>query len=114
MRNDTMFGGLYRYQDISYLQEHNEILIYTPDHIRTYRVFAAVTYDNRHILYSFDFTDTEQYQAYLDSLKAVRNMATCWDESVTVTTEDRIITLSTCNGNDAQRFLVEAVLVDET
>lgn len=113
MRNNTMFGGLYQYQDQSYMQEHSKILIYTPDHIRTYQVFAAVTYDNRHIMYSFDFTDKEQYQAYLDSLKAVRNMATCWDESVDVTVEDRIITLSTCNGNDEQRFLVEAVLIDE-
>ncbi|MCD8355071.1 MAG: class B sortase [Clostridia bacterium] len=113
MRNTTMFGGLYQYQDQSYMQEHSEILIYTPDHIRIYKVFAAVTYDNRHIMYSFDFSDVEQYQAYLDSLKAVRNMATCWDESIDVTVEDRIITLSTCNGNDAQRFLVEAVLVDE-
>ena len=113
MRNGTMFGGLYQYQDLEYLQKHAEILIYTPDHIRTYRVFAAVTYDNRHIMYSFDFSEKEQYQAYFDSLKAVRNMATCWDESIDVTTDDRIITLSTCNGNDAQRFLVEAVLVDE-
>lgn len=113
MRNHTMFGGLDQYTDPSYMEEHSQIFIYTPDHIRTYQIFAAVTYDNRHILYSFDFTSKEQYQAYLDSLKAVRNMATCWDENVDVTVEDRIITLSTCNGNDAQRFLVEAVLVDE-
>ena len=64
-------------------------------------------------MYSFDFVNKEQRQAYLDSLKAVRNMATCWDDSVNVTTEDKIITLSTCNGNDKQRFLVEAVLIDE-
>lgn len=113
MRNHTMFSDLEMYTDITYLKEHSEILIYTPDHIRTYRVFAAVTYDNRHIMHSFDFSDQEQYQLYLDSLKSVRNMATCWDDSVEVTVEDRIITLSTCNGNDAQRLLVEAVLVDE-
>jgi len=113
MRNHTMFADLEYYEDIDYLKQHNMITIYTPDHIRTYQVFAAVTYDNRHIMYSFDFVNKEQRQAYLDSLKAVRNMATCWDDSVNVTTEDKIITLSTCNGNDKQRFLVEAVLIDE-
>ncbi|MDO4174409.1 MAG: class B sortase [Eubacteriales bacterium] len=113
MNNDTMFGGLYRYADETYLKEHAQIYIYTPDHILTYQVFAAVTYDNRHIMYSFDFTDPTQYQAYFDSLRSVRNMSTYWDESIDVTIEDRIITLSTCNGNDAQRFLVEAVLIDE-
>ena len=36
------------------------------------------------------------------------------DESVEVTPENRIITLSTCIGNEADhRFLVGAVLVDE-
>ena len=113
MRNHTMFADLEYYEDLDYLKQHNMITIYTPDHIRTYQVFAAVTYDNRHIMYSFDFVNQEQRQAYLDSLKAVRNMATCWDESVSVTTEDKIITLSTCNGNENQRFLVEAVLIDE-
>lgn len=113
MRNHTMFADLEYYEDLDYLKQHNMITIYTPDHIRTYQVFAAVTYDNRHIMYSFDFVNKEQRQAYLDSLKAVRNMATCWDDSVNVTTDDKIITLSTCNGNDKQRFLVEAVLIDE-
>lgn len=113
MRNHTMFADLEYYEDLDYLKQHNMITIYTPDHIRTYQVFAAVTYDNRHIMYSFDFVNQEQRQAYLDSLKAVRNMATCWDDSVSVTTEDKIITLSTCNGNENQRFLVEAVHIDE-
>ena len=113
MGNGTMFSGLHQYVDPAYMEEHSEILIYTPNHIRTYRIFAAITYDNRHIMYAFDFSDVEQYQAYFDSLKAVRNMATYWDGSVAVTVDDRIITLSTCNGNDAQRFLVEAVLIDE-
>ena len=113
MRDETMFGGLKSYMDESYMKAHSQIFIYTPEHILTYQVFAAVTYDNRHILNSFDFESEEGFQEYLDSLKEVRNMSSYINSDVEVTTEDKIITLSTCNGNSDQRFLVEAVLVDE-
>ena len=101
MKDNTMFGGLKDYKDSAYMDEHSEVYIYTPEHIFTYKIFAAVTYDSRHIMVAFDFDQDEQYQAYLDSLSQVRNMASY------------IITMSTCNGNNDQRFLVEAVLIDE-
>lgn len=110
MKNGSMFGDLSLYKDSTYMKEHAEILIYTPEHIYTYRVFAAITYDNRHIMYAFDFSTDAGLQAYLDSIRAVRNMTSYLDESVEVTAEDQIITLSTCTGNKAKRFLVEAVL----
>lgn len=113
MRDGSMFGGLKQYMDASYMEEHPEIVIYTPEHQFTYRVFAAVTYDNRHILKNFDFEDEESFQNFLDSLKQVRNMRSYVDESIDVTAGDRILTLSTCTGNDEERFLVEAVLTDE-
>lgn len=113
MKDETMFGSLKFYMDESYMDAHPQIFIYTPEHILTYQVFAAVTYDNRHILNSFDFQSDEGFEQYLDSLKEVRNMASYVKSDVEVTTADRIITLSTCNGNSDQRFLVEAVLVNE-
>lgn len=113
MKDGSMFGSLKKYVDSDYMQEHSEIIIYTPEHKLTYRIYAGVTYDDRHILSSFDFTDTQQYQAYLDSVDAVRNMASFRNSEVEVTTGDRIITLSTCNSNQTQRFLVEAVLISE-
>lgn len=113
MRDKSMFGGLKYYADSTYMQEHKQIYIYTPEHIYTYEVFGAVTYDDRHLLLSYDFNHTEDYQAFLDSLSQMRNMNTYIDKERPVTTEDRILTLSTCTGNEQQRFLVEAVLIDE-
>jgi len=113
MKDGTMFGGLHQYMDPSYMHAHPIIYIYTSKHIYQYQVFAAVTYDNRHILQSYDFNDDGQYQEYLDSLYGVRNLKSYIDTDVDVTTENRIITLSTCNGNSEQRFLVEAVLISE-
>lgn len=113
MKNGTMFGQLDKYKDPNYLKEHDTIVIYTPEHIYTYKVFAAITYDNRHIMYSFDFDKEAGMQSFLDSIRSVNNLNTYIDETVEVTSSDRIITLSTCNGNKKQRFLVEAVLIDE-
>ena len=53
-----------------------------------------------------------QLQSFLDSLHQEDFSAT-WNERLQVTGDDRVLTLSTCNGNDEQRFLVEAVLIDE-
>lgn len=112
MKNGTMFGGLSLYKDSTYMKEHDQILIYTPEHIYTYQVFAAIAYDNRHIMYAFDFSTEAGMQEYLESLASVRNMSSYIDESVEVASADKIITLSTCMGNKAKRFLVEAVLVN--
>lgn len=112
MKNGSMFGDLSKYMDATYMKEHGQILIYTPEHIYTYQVFGAITYDNRHIMYAFDFSTDEGLQTYLDSIKGVRNMSSYIDETVEVSSSDKIITLSTCTGNKSRRFLVEAVLVD--
>ena len=113
MNDGSMFGGLHQYVDPAYMEAHPDIYIYTPDHIYTYRVFAAVTYDNRHILRSYDCNDEAQFQAFLDSVMSVRNIASHFSSETTATVNDRIITLSTCNSNSEQRFLVEAVLINE-
>lgn len=112
MRDGSMFGGLGAYADQKYMEEHGQILIYTPQHQYTYQIFAAVTYDDRHILHSYDGKDRMQLQLFLDSLRQ-EGFSGTWNEQMQVTGDDRILTLSTCNGNDRQRFLVEAVLIDE-
>ena len=113
MLNDSFFSRLKDYQDETFRQEHPYIEIYTPEHIYKYRVFAAVTYDNRHILYNYNCRTKEGYQAFLDSLSEVRIMPTWIEDPLPVTTDDRMIVLSTCNGNHDERFLICAVLTEE-
>ena len=60
---------------------------------------------------SFDFNDEYEYRMYLNSILTKKDMSSNIDTSISVTTEDKIITLSTCNNNDAQRYLVQAVLL---
>ena len=106
-----MFGSLHLFEDRDFFDNHRELTIYLPDEILHYQTFAAYTYDNRHILKSFDFNDTAQFQGYINSIFQMRDMSSNLDTSISVDTDDRIVTLSTCNGVDDQRYLVQAVLI---
>ena len=68
---ETMFHQLGNYLDDGYMKDHSEIVIYTPEHILTYKVFAAVVYDDRHLMKYYDYDKAEDRQAFLDSLKSV-------------------------------------------
>lgn len=112
MRSGRMFRDLHEYADRAFFDANREVIIYLPGEIRTYRIFAAYLYDDRHLLHSFDFEDQKVYQEYLNSIFSMRDMNTCIDTEMEVASEDKIITLSTCDGVDqSSRYLVQAVLV---
>ena len=113
MKNDTMFGSLHDYEKADFFRDNREVTIYTPEHILTYEIFAAVTYSDAYIPYTYDFSTDEGYQEFLDSVYDSKNMTNQFAEDVEITTEDCIITLSTCIGNKPNnRYLVLAVLKD--
>lgn len=112
MKNGSMFQNLHNYEDRSFFDTNRDIVIYLPDRILKYKIFAAYLYDDRHLLLSFHFEDPEVYQNYLNRILSMRDMNAFVDTSMKVTSEDSIITLSTCYGNyEHQRYLVQAVLV---
>lgn len=113
LRSLGMFGTLKYYRDLSYLEEHREIIIYTPYATFTYKVFAAVTYNDKLITALFDFDQEDGRIAFMDSLDDINDMNSYILDDVTIdVNSDRILTLSTCNSDKSQRFLVLAVLVD--
>lgn len=112
MKNGSMFQNLLNYQDKEFFDNNREVLVYTPDAIRHYRIFAAYLYDDRHIMQSFDFDIRSVYSAYLDHIFSIRDMNARIDTSMEVGADDKIITLSTCYGSQSdRRYLVQAVLV---
>lgn len=114
MKDGSMFQNLHKYQDAAYMEEHPTVIIYTPDQVLRYRIFAAVTYSDVHLAYAFEYQTETGRQAFLDSVCNTRNMSDVVDRDVEVTAEDRILTLSTCIGSQPEkRLLVEAVLEDE-
>lgn len=113
MKNGTMFRTLHHFEDYDFFEEHRDITIYMPDQTRHYEVFAAYTYDNRHLLNTYYCEEPEAFQRYLDEVFSIRDMGAYIDHDMDVTGEDYVITLSTCvnSGNATQRYLVQAVLV---
>ena len=111
MKNGSMFRQLHRYEDRKFFRENREIVIYQTDQILHYQIFAAYVYDSRHLLLSFDFSDPEVFEGYVESIYEKKGMSNNIDDSMNITAENPIITLSTCNGNDDQRYLVQAVLL---
>jgi len=109
-----MFGKLHQFQDRDFFDTHREIKIYTAGKTLTYKIFAAYTYDDRHLIATYDFWDQLVFSNYLEDVFAIRAMDAFIDDSVEVTSENKIITLSTgVTGQDDKRYLVQAVLVTE-
>lgn len=114
MKNGTMFAQLHKFEDKDFFDEHREVTIYLPDKVLHYKIFAVHTYDDRHLLYSFDFSKKEVYKDYLESVFSIRDMSANIDTDMTVTEDDKIVTLATCvYKQPSLRFYVQAVLMED-
>lgn len=116
MRSGKMFGKLQElYSDTTTFEELKSIIIYCPDKELRYEVFAAVPYNQNHILYYYDRFRTESaFSEFIDEIYSTKAFGTNFNEDIKLAVGDRVIFLSTCyKGNDSKRFLVLAKLVDE-
>lgn len=113
MKNKSMFGSLHYFEDEDFFEENEVFYVYMPGHILTYEIVAAYVYDDRHIMNTFDFTDEVEFQQYIDSILEPKSMTQNVREGAEITTESNILTLSTCNGNSSQRYLVQGVLIKD-
>ena len=114
MLDGSMFQNLHKFRNKKFFDENQYIYIYTEGHILKYKIFAAYKSDNKHILNSYDFSDKEVYAEYLKNAQNPKSLEVN-TRDCSLTTDDRIITLSTCIGNEKNyRYLVQGVLIDDT
>ena len=114
MLNGTMFASLHYFEDKDFFDSNNTAFVLTKDKVFTYLIYSAYSYDNRNILSSFFVNDDDTFREYLDSTLQPHSVNENVREGVELTTEDKILTLSTCtNGASNTRYLVQGVLVDE-
>ena len=113
MRDGSMFATLYKFSNTDFFENNTTAFVVTEDKIFTYLIYAAYSFDDRHILNSYDFNNVESFREYLDSTLKPRSYQYNVRENVELTTEDRILTLSTCTDSSGSRYLVQGVLVDE-
>ncbi len=110
MNSGNMFGELYYYIEKEYFDSHKILKIYTPDNgMSEYEIFAAYETDDSYIPSRFDFYSEAGMQEFLASMGSTDDEANI--TPLMLTTEDKILTLSTCvKDQDTRRYLIHAVL----
>lgn len=112
LRNGIMFGSLKEFKDKSYFEENRYFYIYTPQGNYQYEIFAAYVNSEEHLLNKYYLEKDEDVQAYIEHVKEVASDTGYIKENMTVDTNTRIVTLSTCIGDDfSDRYLVQGILV---
>ena len=107
MRSESMFGSLKRYKRAAYWQAHPSVYIVTEKGVYRYDIFAARKTGVETIVYGTDIETVPRKQEFL--LYSVNY--SMLDTGIEPTTEDRILTLSTCSGNGhEERWVVQGVL----
>lgn len=114
LKDGTMFTSLHNFEDPALFEEDHYIFIYTEDGAYAYQIFAAYEYDKIHLLDNFDYSNEYVYGNFLNSIFKTGDRAANVRSDIPVTTEDRIITLSTCteDHNAELRYLVTGVLIN--
>ena len=104
MNDGSMFGPLFKYSDPEFYENHREVHIYTPDHHYVYKAIAVYTAAVDGFTYTYDFATDEEFAEFLKKTQTEN-----WFVNDTeLTTESKLITLSTCldNGSDEYRNVV--------
>lgn len=113
MKDGSMFKHLHKFEDKEFFDTHDTVKIYTETEIKTYRIYAAVIYDNRHIMYSYDNNNMADRTAFLKSLQGVAGTGSFFRDGMTIDENSKLITLSTCiTGQPDKRYIVVAAEVD--
>ncbi len=103
MKDGSMFALIDDYAEQSFYEEHPVMYLNTPAQNYRVDIFSGFVTDPESYVYTSAFSSTEDFAAHLRSLYAASEI----DCGVSVTPDDRIVTLSTCtySGRDV-RFVV--------
>lgn len=104
MKNGSMFAGLKSYSSKGYWQSHPYVYIDLADGAHCYEIFSCHEASTSDITYTIGYAADDTYASFLESLKA----SSLYDTGVSVGTEDKVVTLSTCTQNGQKRFVVHA------
>ncbi len=113
MKDGTMFGDLKKFKDKDFFDEYQDVIIYMPSRVIKYKIFSSYTYDDRHIMSTFNFSSRVDRKIYLDSLLEINDENALFRDEVELDTNNRLLTLSTCTTNKESRLLVQAVLIED-
>lgn len=114
MLDGSYFGDLKNYIDRGFFDTYRDMFIYLPDRQLEYKIIAEVVHDDMLISDSHDLKDPNSVVSFVQELQGIQEAQNQYAEDMTVTPEDRLVTLSTCIGDrPSNRRLVVAKLVNE-
>lgn len=110
----TMFHQLHKFETQSFFDKNQYFYVYTPDKTLKYEIFAAYVHSNEHLLANHEFGNKDSFDAFFGTvLAASNNGANHVRDGVTVTSDSKIVTLSTCIKNKPNnRYLIFGVLIN--
>lgn len=106
MKDGSMFASLRKFWEDKDAISNPYFWVFTPDFIYQYRIFSCSIVSKMGDPYRTRFL-TEDYAAFLEKMQSASEVDV---GTVPLTTDDRIVTLSTCTGNDATRRIVQGKL----
>lgn len=110
MKDESMFGKLYKYSDPEYYNAHRIYHVYTPEHHYVYKAIAAYTAAVDGFTYTMGFGSDEAFLDFIEQTK----YASWFDSDTEVSADSKIITLSTCLGNNDDDYRNVLILVRES
>lgn len=114
MLDGSYFGDLKNYVDRGFFDTYRDMYIYTPDRQLEYKIIAEVVHDDTVISATHDLKVPDSVPAFIQELQGIPEPQNQFAEDMTVTPEDRLVTLSTCIGDRPNnRRLIVAKLVAE-
>ncbi len=113
MKDGTMFRTLHYYQNEEFFYNNPYFYIYMENGVLVYQIFAAYNTGDAHILNTYDLRTEQGFASYIEKIKTDAPAGGYIRDDVDITTENHIVTLSTCTEQSDERFLVQAVLVND-
>ncbi len=108
MYDGSMFGTLKKVFTNDWINNSNhEIILVSENRVEKYIIFSAYKYDAETFYFKNDFIDEYDYASFL---KIIKNRSS-YDFNVDINTDDKILTLSTCDEDNIHRVVVHAKLI---
>lgn len=111
MKNGSMFGQLKKFsQDPETYKKSKYFWIFTPDKNYRYEIISAYTTGVNSDTYTLFKGPGQEFEDYLKTIVSRSEIET---NAGDLNMMDKIVTLSTCTGNQSTRFVVQGKRIDE-
>ena len=111
MMDGSMFGTLHKIFDSSWYQnkENLQIIFITAEEKYKYEVFSTYMIKPEEYYINTAFNNDEEYYEFLKTI----SRRSYYNYNVNLTKEDKILTLSSCNGDGSKRIVLHAKMLTE-